>query len=258
VPGEAFDEHEDDFLLLSDVFPTGYHGATLAHVQPGRTVAVFGAGPVGLMAAYSAILKGASEVYVVDFVRERLDKARELGAIPIDLAKGDPVEQIQEKRKASYPMDKALRPGEEKFLAGVDCAIDAVGYQARDDRDVGKEKPSQILENMARVLNPCGWAGIVGVYIAPDPGAPDEKLKQGILPFPLAEFFDKGISIGMGQCPVKQYNEELRDMIIAGKAKPGRIVSHRIGIDKAPQAYEKFDKRIEGYTKVLIRFEGAP
>jgi glutathione-independent formaldehyde dehydrogenase len=84
-------EHEEDFVLLADVFPTGYHGAELAHVSPGETVAIFGAGPVGLMAAYSCLLRGASEVYVVDRVPERLAKAKQISAIPIDFSKGDPV-----------------------------------------------------------------------------------------------------------------------------------------------------------------------
>jgi glutathione-independent formaldehyde dehydrogenase len=76
-------------------------------------------------------------------------------------------------------------------------------------------------------------------------------------PFPIADFFDKGIVMGSGQAPVKKYNEYLRDLIVNGKAKPSKIVSHRIRIDDAPQAYDKFDKRIEGYTKVLIQFERA-
>ena len=92
------------------------------------------------------------------------------------------------------------------------------------------------------------------VYIAPDPGAKDKQAKNGIYPFPIAEYFDKGIIMGIGQAPVKKYNEYLRDLIVSGRAKPSRIVSHHIQIDDAPEAYDKFDQRIEGYTKVLIRF----
>lgn len=98
LPGTPGDEWEDDFLLLADVFPTGYHAAELADVSAGKTVAIFGAGPVGLMAAYSSILKGASEVYVVDNIPERLEKAKEVGAMPIDFSQGDPVERIFEIR----------------------------------------------------------------------------------------------------------------------------------------------------------------
>lgn len=253
LPGKPGDEWEDDFLLLSDVFPTGYHAAELACVVPGKTVAVFGAGPVGLLSAYSSLLKGAAEVYVVDNIPERLEKAKELGAIPVNFSEGDPVEQIFKLRKKNKGIQQSLRPGEEK-MKGVDCAIDAVGYQARNDGNPEKEKATQVLENCLKVVNPTGSVGIIGVYIAPDPGAKDDKAKNGIYPFPIADFFDKGITMGSGQAPVKKYNEYLRNLIVDGRAKPSKIVSHHIHIDQAPKAYEKFDQRIEGYTKVLIRF----
>ena len=254
LPGKPGDEWEDDFLLLSDVFPTAFHATELACVTPGKTVAVFGAGPVGLLSAYCSVLKGASEVYVVDNIPERLKKAEELGAVAIDFAKGDPVEQIFKLRKKNKGIQQSLRPGEEK-MKGVDCAIDAVGYQARDDEHPDKEKPTQVLENCLRVVNPTGSIGMIGVYIAPDPGGKNEQAKNGIYPFPVAEYFDKGVTMGSGQAPVKKYNEYLRDLIVNGRAKPSKIVSHHIRIDQAPEAYEKFDKRIEGYTKVLIRFD---
>ncbi len=254
LPGTPGDQWEDDFLLLSDVFPTGYHATELAGVSPGKTVAIFGAGPVGLLAAYSSLLKGASEVYVVDGVPERLQKAKDMGAIPVNFREGDPVEQIFQLRKRNKGIQQSFRPGEEK-MQGVDCGIDAVGYQARDDRDPGKEKPTQVLESVIRVVNATGQVGIIGVYIAPDPGARTEEAKKGIHPFPVADFFDKGLRMGSGQAPVKKYNEYLRDLIVNGRAKPGRIVSHHIRIDDAPDAYDKFDKRVEGYTKVLIRFD---
>jgi len=253
LPGKPGDEWEDDFLLLSDVFPTAFHATELANVTPGKTVAVFGAGPVGLLSAYCSVLKGASEVYVVDSIAERLQKAKELGAIPVDFSKGDPVEQIFELRKKNKGIQQSLRPGEEK-MKGVDCAIDAVGYQARSDDNPNKEKATQVLENCLKVVNATGSIGLIGVYIAPDPGAKGEEAKNGIYSFPIADFFDKGIIMGSGQAPVKKYNEYLRDLIVNGRAKPSKIVSHHIKIEDAPDAYSKFDKRIEGYTKVLIRF----
>jgi glutathione-independent formaldehyde dehydrogenase len=254
LPGKPGDEWEDDFLLLSDVFPTAFHATELACVGACKTVAVFGAGPVGLLSAYCSLLKGASEVYVVDSIPERLRKAEELGPVPVDFSKGDPVEQIFKLRKKNKGIQESLRPGEEK-MKGVDCAIDAVGYQARDDHNPDKEKPTQVLENCLKVVNATGSIGMIGVYMAPDPGGKNEQAKEGIFPFSLAEFFDKGITMGSGQAPVKKYNEYLRDLIVNGRAKPSRIVSHHIGIDDAPDAYEKFDKRIDGYTKVLIRFD---
>jgi glutathione-independent formaldehyde dehydrogenase len=253
LPGRPGDEWEDDFLLLSDIFPTAFHATELACVSAGKTVVVFGAGPVGLLSAYCSLLKGASEVYVVDRIAERLQKAEEFGAVAVDFSKGDPVEQIFELRKKNQGIQQSLRPGEEK-MRGFDCAIDAVGYQARDDKNPDREKPTQVLENCLKAVNATGSIGMIGVYMAPDPGAKNEEAKQGIFPFSLAEFFDKGITMGSGQAPVKKYNEYLRDLIVTGRAKPSKIVSHHIRIEDAPDAYEKFDKRVDGYTKVLIRF----
>jgi glutathione-independent formaldehyde dehydrogenase len=252
LPGTPGDELEDDFLLLSDVFPTGYHGAELAGVMPGSTVAVFGAGPVGLLAAYSAMLRGAAEVYVVDAVPERLAKAKQIGAIPIDFKKGNPAEQIKELRLKNPLVRGAMRKGEEK-MAGVMCGIDAVGYQAKDIDHPDQELPTQVLENLVEVINPTGKLGIVGVYLPQDPGGKDKAAKKGQYVLPWGEVFDKGISLGLGQTPVKKYNVLLRDLIIAGRAKPSFIVSQRIPLSQAPEAYQRFDKREPGYTKVLIK-----
>ncbi len=254
LPGHPGDEYEDDFVLLADVFPTGFHAAELAYVGPGATVAVFGAGPVGLLAAYSSLLKGAAEVYVVDSIPERLEKARAMGAIPVNFSDGDAVEQIWQLRRQDSAHLASLRPGEANKLEGVDCAIDAVGYQARAQNDPGRERPTQVIEDLCRLVNPAGHVALIGVYLAPDPGAPDESSKQGVFSIPLAKLFDKAVTIGMGQAPVKRYNEQLRDLIVQGRAKPAQIVSHHISIDNAPEAYDKFDRRVEGYTKVLIRF----
>ncbi len=226
-------EHEADFALLADIFPTGWHGVTLSGFQPGEAIAIFGAGPVGLMAAYSAVLRGASAVYSVDRVPERLTKAQSIGAIPVNFDNGDAVEQILQ-----------MRHGEM-----VDRAVDAVGYQAVQQ---GKEVPNTILNSMVRVVRATGGIGVPGLYVPSDPGGVDPQAKAGNLMFPFGKFFEKGLAIGTGQCNVKHYNRALRDMIITGRAKPSFVVSHEIGIEEAPSAYQKFDKRIEGYTKVLI------
>ncbi|KAF8137495.1 hypothetical protein EV363DRAFT_1318130 [Boletus edulis] len=228
-------EHEEDFALLADIFPTGWHGVELSGFRPGESVAVFGAGPVGLMAAYSAILRGASEVYVVDRVPERLQKAKEVGCVPIDFSKGDPVEMI-----------KALRGGRE-----VDRGVDAVGYQATTG-DGKTEKPNVVLEALINVVRPTGGLGIPGLYVPSDPGAPDSAAAKGYISFPFGKLFEKGLRIGTGQCNVKAYNRYLRDLIISGKAKPSFVVSHNISLDDATTAYDKFDKRVDGYTKVLL------
>lgn len=252
LPGTPGDPLEDDFLLLSDVFPTGYHATELAGVEPGTTVAIFGAGPVGLLAAHSAMLRGASEVYVVDKVRERLDKAQKLGAIPIDFTQGDPVQQIRDLRLKNPLIRGAMRFGEDK-MSGVMCGIDAVGYQALDKSNPNQEKPTQVLDWLAQVINPTGKLGIIGVFLPEDPGAVNAQAKTGVYALPVGAFWEKGITIGTGQTPVKKYNLFLRDLIIAGRARPSFIVSHRLPLGDAPEAYRKFDQRTDGYTKVILK-----
>ncbi|GAM84243.1 hypothetical protein ANO11243_022370 [Dothideomycetidae sp. 11243] len=232
-------EHEADFILLADVFPTGWHGVTLSGFKPGETLAVFGAGPVGAMAAYSGILRGASKVFVVDQVKERLDAAKKIGAVPINFTESDPVEQIIK-----------LNGGEM-----VDRAVDAVGYQAVDVSGK-KEQPNIVLEQIIKVTRACGGIGCPGLYVPSDPGAPDKQSAEGQILMSFGKLFEKGLSIGTGQCNVKAYNRYLRDLIISGKAKPSFIVSHEVSIDDAVEAYDKFDKRIDGYTKVLLHPNG--
>lgn len=229
-------EHEDDFVLLADIFPTGYHGNVLARVSPGESVVVFGAGPVGAMAAYSAMLRGAAEVYVVDQIQDRLDKVKSIGAIPIDFSKGDPVEQI-----------KSLRHGD-----GVDKGIDAVGYEAIQPGK-GVENPVYVLNALIDLVNATGILGIPGLYVPTDPGAKDPHAAHGELLISFGKLWEKGLSMGTGQCNVKRYNRYLRDLIIEGRAKPSFIVSHKVSLNNAPMAYEKFDKRIDGYTKVILK-----
>lgn len=252
LPGKPGDELEDDFLLLSDIFPTGYHAAVMAGVEPGTTVAIYGAGPVGLLAAYSAMLRGAAEVYVVDAVPERLEKARKIGAIAIDFTKGNPAEQIKDLRLKNPLVRGAMRKGEEK-MAGVMCGIDAIGYQAKDFADPSQELPTSVTDSLCEVINPTGKLGIIGVFLPEDPGGKDKKAKHGGYTMPWGKLWEKGIALGMGQTPVKQYNLLLRDLIIAGRARPSFIVSRRIGLQEAPEAYERFDRREPGYTKVLIK-----
>jgi len=228
-------EHEADFALLADIFPTGYHGCELAQVSPGETVAVYGAGPVGLMAAYSALLRGASRVFSVDRVPERLNKAREIGAIPIDFSKGDPVQQIKDQTDGE----------------GTDKGVDAVGYQAVVG-NTQQEEPAVVLNALINTVRATGMLGIPGLYVPSDPGAPNEAAKRGMLLVEIGRLFEKGLRLGTGQCNVKRYNRQLRDLIISGRAKPSFVVSNEIPLEQAPQAYEKFDKRIEGYTKVLL------
>ena len=242
LPLPAGTEWESDFAMLADIFPTGYHGAELADVSPGESVAVFGAGPVGLMAAYSCMIRGAAEVYVIDHVKERLDKAAEIGGIPIDFDKGDPVQQIKDRRDGQ----------------GVDKGIDAVGYQAANAGSSAAggeqdEAPKIVLNQIFDVVNPTGALGIPGLYVPTDPGGVDEGSKRGALSINFGRLFEKGLRLGTGQCNVKNYNAYLRDMIISGRATPSFVVSHSVSLDEAPDAYKKFDQRVDGYTKVILK-----
>ena len=150
----------------------------------------------------------------------------------------------------------SLRPGEEK-MDGVMHGVDAVGYQARDEGDQSKENPMQVFDDLIRLVNPTGQIGMVGVYMPKDPKGVDEKAKQGVFEIPWGTVFNKGLTIGMGQAPVKRYNEYLRDLIVAGKAKPSFIVSHRLPLEAAPDAYKNFDARGDEYTKVILKPEMA-
>ena len=242
LPLPAGSEHEADFSLLADIFPTGYHGAALADVSPGESVAVFGAGPVVLMAVYSCVIRGAAEIYSIDHVPERLDKAAEVGAIPINFDQSDPVQQIKDRRGGQ----------------GVDKAIDAVGYQAAAAGSSAaggeqEEVPNIVLNQMIEVVNPTGALGIPGLYVPADPGGVDENAKRGALSINFGRLFEKGLRLGTGQCNVKRYNAYLRDLIVAGKASPSFVVSHSVPLSEAPDAYDKFDKRIDGYTKVILK-----
>jgi len=227
-------EHENDFTMLSDIFPTGWHGVVLSGMEPGDRVAVFGAGPVGLMAAHSAMLMGASQVFVVDKEPDRLTLASSIGVTGIDLTLGDPVEQILEHTGG----------------LGVDRGVEAVGFQAHDGS--GEEHPELTLDNLVNVVRTTGGIGVVGVYVPQDPGLSEPSSADRVA-WQYGTFFTKGQSMGTGQAPVKRYNRQLRDLIITGRATPSFIVSHEVGLDEAPDAYDKFDKRAPGYTKVLLK-----
>jgi glutathione-independent formaldehyde dehydrogenase len=228
-------EYENDFTMLSDIFPTGWHGTELAGMRPGDRVVVFGAGPVGLMAAHSAVIRGAAEVYVVDKERDRLAMAEKIGVLPVDFGEADPVEQIM-----------AATGGQ-----GADCGVEAVGYQAHDHS--GQEHPELVLDNLIKSVRSTGGIGVVGVYVPQDPGAATEGAKEGRIGFDYGTLFTKGQRMGTGQCPVKRYNRRLRDLIVTGRANPSFLVSHELPLEQAAEGYERFDHRDDGWTKVLLR-----
>jgi glutathione-independent formaldehyde dehydrogenase len=250
LPGEPGDAWEDDFVLLADAFTTGYHATAVIDVGPGDTVAIFGAGAIGLLAAYSCRLRGAARIYVVDAVKERLEKAGELGAIPIDFLRDDPVEQIKE-QQSKWRSGPAFRF--ETPLSGVSCAIDAIGFQARSKTDYNREDPFWVIEAMAELVNPAGRISIIGVWPPKDPAALEPGLKDGKLVVPWARLFNNNVSIMMGRDDDERWIRKLRDMIITGAAKPSQIVTHRLSLEEAPAAFAKFDARQDGYIKVVLK-----
>ena len=228
-------EKENDYVMLSDIFPTGYHATELAGVIPGDTVVVYGAGPVGLMAASSSLIKGASQVFVVDTHKDRLALAEKIGATPIDDSQGGGVEEVMQ-----------LTNGK-----GADRGCECVGYQCCDHH--GKEVPNLTMNNLVQTVKPTGSIGVVGVFLPVDPHAQDPLAKEGKIAFDFGQFWFKGQRIATGQANVKAYNRKLCNLIHVGKAKPSMIISHELTLADAPGAYENFDKRKEGWTKVILK-----
>jgi glutathione-independent formaldehyde dehydrogenase len=129
---------------------------------------------------------------------DRLRRAESIGAVAVDFTKGDPVEQFKGLRAKNKSRVQALRPGEEK-MAGVNCAIDAVGYQARNQENPDKEDPMQTIRQIAEIVNPTGSVGLIGVYFDEDPGGVDKNAREGEFVLPLGKFWNNGVTIGQGQ-----------------------------------------------------------
>ncbi len=217
-----------DLTMLSDIFPTGFHGAYTAGVGPGSTVYVAGAGPVGLAAAYSAQLLGAAAVIVGDRIPERLEQARSFGCETVDITQGDPKDQIEQ-------------------ILGVpevDAAVDAVGFEARGHGEGHEqEAPATVLNSVMDVTRAAGKIGIPGLYVTGDPGAVDEDAKEGSLSIRIGLGWAMSHSFTTGQCPVMRYHHGLMQMILNDKAQIADAVNATvITLDEAPNGYKDFDK----------------
>ncbi|MDZ4775056.1 MAG: glutathione-independent formaldehyde dehydrogenase [Planctomycetota bacterium] len=234
LPEDA-QEKESDYVMLSDIFPTGYHAVEMACVKPGESVVIYGAGPVGLMAALSAFIRGASKVMVVDRFADRLKLAEQIGAVAIDFSKGDAVEQVLHNTDGQ----------------GADKGCECVGYQAHDPQ--GEEQPNITMNNLVASVRATGRIGVVGVFVPADPKAKDKLEKKGQIAFDWGKFWTKGLQLGTGQANVKAYNRQLRELIHVGKAKPSFIVSHELPLSDAPMAYQHFNARDSGWTKVILK-----
>jgi glutathione-independent formaldehyde dehydrogenase len=249
LPGEPGDQWENDFVLLADALPTAFHATELARIVPSDVVVIYGAGAIGLLTAMCAFLRGAAKVFVVDAIPERLEKAGELGARPIDMRQGDPAARILE--EIARERSGVAWRGEEANLGATVC-IDAIGFQARDPHDYAVEKPSTVIHDLARIVAPNGRLAIIGVFLDDDPLAPDEASRHGDYSIPWGTLFKKGVTVGMGRDHDKRYNDRLRDAIVAGRLKPSAVVSHRLPLREAADAFAKFDARSDGYIKIIL------
>jgi len=219
-------EKMQDLTCLTDILPTGYHGCVCAGVTTGSTTLISGAGPVGLAAAASAFLLGASVVIVSDFNGQRLNQAKSFGCETIDLTQsGSMAEQVEQ-------------------ILGVpevDCAVDCVGFEAKERG--GKEQPATVLNQLMTVTRPAGRIGIPGLYVTEDPGATDEAAKTGNLSLRFGLGWARSHALFTGQTPVMKYNRGLmmailRDRIHIAKAVNTMIIT----LDAAPAGYADFDK----------------
>jgi glutathione-independent formaldehyde dehydrogenase len=216
-----------DLAMLSDIFPTGFHGAVTAGVGVGSTVYVAGAGPVGLAAATGAQLLGAAVVIVGDMNADRLAQARSFGCETVDLTKGGPAEQIEQ-------------------ILGVpevDCGVDAVGFEAKGHGAGASEAPATVLNDLMDITAAGGALGIPGLYVTGDPGGVDEAAKKGSLSLSLGTGWAKSLSFTTGQCPVMKYNYGLMQAILHDRVHIAKNVgATTIGLEDAPRGYEEFDQ----------------
>jgi glutathione-independent formaldehyde dehydrogenase len=226
-----------DLTLLSDIFPTGYHGAVTAGVGPGMIAYVAGGGPVGLACAAACQLLGAACVIVGDLIPERLAQARSFGCETVDVSKdasvADQIEQII-------------------GVPEVDCGIDCVGFEARGHgHDASVERPATVLNSLMEVTRAGGGIGIPGLYVTDDPGGVDENAKVGRLGIRIGLGWAKSHTFATGQCPVMKYNRQLMQAILYDRIQIAKAVNvETIKLDDAPRGYHDFDKGAS--TKFVI------
>ncbi|RAU17684.1 formaldehyde dehydrogenase, glutathione-independent [Nitrincola tibetensis] len=217
-----------DLTLLSDIFPTGFHGCVTAGVGPGSTVYIAGAGPVGLAAAVSAQLLGAACVIVGDMIPDRLAQAKSFGCETIDLRQDAELPEL---------LEQILGVPE------VDAAVDCVGFEARCHGHCHhEEKPATVLNSMMNITRAGGQIGIPGLYVTEDPGAHDDAAKQGSLSMRFGLGWAKSHSFHTGQCPVMKYHRQLMQAILFDKVQIAKAVNVQvISLDDAPKGYADFD-----------------
>jgi glutathione-independent formaldehyde dehydrogenase len=218
-----------DLTLLSDIFPTGYHGAVTAGVGPGTMVYVAGAGPVGLACAAACHLLGAAVVIVGDMIPDRLKQAKSFGCEIIDLAKN---------ASLAEQLEQIIG------IPEVDCAVDCVGFEARGHgAEASVERPATVLNSLMTVTRAGGSVGIPGLYVTDDPGGVDANAKTGNLSIRIGLGWAKSHSMHTGQCPVMRYHRQLMHAILHDKIQIAKAVNVTlISLDDAPGGYQDFDK----------------
>lgn len=232
VPASLSDEQA---LFLTDIFPTGYTGIDWANIQGGESIAIFGCGPVGLMALKSARLRGAGRVIMVDTLAYRLDAAK-------NIADCDTVLWGDEGAKGVVEGIRALTNGR-----GTDVCIDAVGFEPdrsvwdRVKAVVNMEKGStKVLEACMSAVRRGGFISVLGVY----PVSYDN--------FPVGQFFDKGLTLKGGQVPVHKYIDHLMREVVLGRVRLDDIISHRLPLSQVAHGYDIFKNKQEDCVKVIM------
>ncbi len=219
-----------DLTMLSDILPTGFHGAVTAGVGVGSIVYVAGAGPVGLAAAGSAQILGAAVVLIGDMNPERLKHAESVGFTPIDLTQSDNLGEL---------IEKVVGKPE------VDAAIDAVGFEAKAQGKNGEEAPATVLNSLMTIVRAAGGIGIPGLYVTEDPGAKDDAGKTGNLKMRFGLGWAKSHRFYTGQTPVLKYNRQLMQAILHDRLPIAKIVNATvIPLSEAPQGYADFDSGV--------------
>jgi threonine dehydrogenase-like Zn-dependent dehydrogenase len=247
---------DDDAILLSDIFPTGYMAAENAEIKPGNSVAVFGCGPVGLFTIASAKLFDAGRIFAIDNIESRLEMAKEQGAEVINFDREDPVKALQE-------LTGGIGPDRVIDAVGVDANMPHTGPAEKkskkehqgESKQVAPERnpkdgnwepgdaPSQVLSWMVEAVAKAGTISIIGVY--------SEKVKG----FPIGKAMEKNLTIKMGNCNHRRYIPNLIELVRNGTVVPSEILTQAEPMTSVIAAYKAFDKRQPGWIKVKLEPE---
>lgn len=227
---------DEKVIFLTDIFPTGYMAAENCELKGGETVAVWGCGPVGQFAIFSAFLLGAEQVVAIDSVPERLHMAAQGGAIPIDM-------------RDEYIYDRLL---ELTGGRGPDACIEAVGSEAHgatvdawyDQLAASTYMVTDKAHALRQCINCCRKAGVVSI-----PGVYGGVVDK----FPIGAAFNKGLTLKMGQTHMMRYMKPLLERIEKGEIDPSFVITHRLPLEEAPRAYEIFKHKQDGCVKVVLK-----